>query len=112
VKASLWLWIWQRITAVLLLLLVWIHFGIMHFVDPTVEITFAASTLRLQSVLYALVDSLLLITGLFHGLNGLRNVILDYWPHAGRAASWVLGIIGVVAAAYGSTALFAFLTAK
>lgn len=111
-KASLWAWIWQRISAVLLLVLVWIHFGIMHFVDPTASITFAHSTLRLQSLLYVIVDSCLLVFGLFHGLNGLRNIILDYWPRAGKAAGGILGVLGVVAALYGSTALFTFLTAN
>jgi len=109
VKTSLWVWIWQRISAVLLLVLVWVHFGIMHFVDPTASITFAHSTLRLQNALYFLVDSCLLILGLFHGLNGLRNIILDYWPKAGRASAWVLGLLGVVLTVYGFTALFAFL---
>lgn len=108
-KASLWVWIWQRISAVLLLVLVWVHFGIMHFVDPTASITFAHSTLRLKNALYFLVDSGLLILGLFHGLNGLRNIILDYWPGAGRAAGWVVGLLGAVLTVYGFTALFTFL---
>nr|PZN74043.1 MAG: hypothetical protein DIU55_01200 [Bacillota bacterium] len=110
VKGSLWAWILHRITAVLLVVLVAIHFSIMHFVDPTAVITFADSQMRLQSALYLVVDAGLLLLGLYHGLNGIRNILLDYWPRAGRAAGWVLFVIGIVAAGYGSMALAAFLS--
>ncbi|MEW8979759.1 MAG: succinate dehydrogenase hydrophobic membrane anchor subunit [Symbiobacterium sp.] len=108
-KGSLWAWITHRITAVVLVVLGAIHFGVMHFVDPTAVITFGDSQMRLQSALYLVVDAGLLVTGLYHGLNGVRNIILDYWPGAGRAAGWILTAIGVVAAGYGSLALAAFL---
>jgi succinate dehydrogenase hydrophobic anchor subunit len=111
-NGSLWAWIFQRISAVLLVLFVAVHFGVMHFVDPTVEIHFADSSLRLKNFLYFIVDAGLLTLGLYHGLNGVRAVIIDYWPKAAKAAGWVLGIIGLVACFYGSTALFAFLNAK
>ncbi len=109
-KGSLWAWIFHRITAILLVVLVAIHFGIMHFVDPTAVITFADSQVRLQSALYMLVDVGLLVLGLYHGLNGIRNVVLDYWPRAGKAVGWILTLVGIVAVGYGSLALKAFLT--
>jgi succinate dehydrogenase hydrophobic anchor subunit len=111
-KGSLWAWIIQRISAVLLLIFVGVHFGIMHFVDPTVEITFADTSLRLKNVLYAIVDSGLLSLGLFHGLNGLRAIIIDYWPRARRTAAYILTVVGLAACGWGSTALFHFLNAK
>jgi len=108
-KGSLWAWMIHRVTAVLLVVFAGFHFAIMHFVDPTAVITFGDSQMRLQSVLYLIVDAGLLVTGLYHGLNGIRNIILDYWPRAGRTAGWILTVIGVVAAGYGSMALAAFL---
>lgn len=108
-KGSQWAWIIQRISAALLVVFVAVHFGIMHFVDPTVEITFASSSLRLQGVLYFIVDAGLLSLGLFHGLNGVRAIVYDYWPKAGKAASWVLTAIWVGAVVYGSSALMVFL---
>lgn len=108
-KGSLWAWILQRITAVLLVVLVAIHFGIMHFIDPTAVITFGDSQMRLQSALYMVVDVGLLVLGLYHGLNGIRNIVLDYWPKSGRVATWILTVIGIVAVGYGSMALAAFM---
>lgn len=108
-KASLWAWLMQRISAVVLLVLVSVHFGIMHFVDPSVHFDFASSSLRLKSVLYFMADAGLLALGLFHGLNGIRNIVLDYWPRHGRTAGWVLGMIGLLATGYGAMGLMAFL---
>lgn len=108
-KGSLWAWILQRITAVLLVVLVAIHFGIMHFIDPTAVITFGDSQMRLQSALYMVVDVGLLVLGLYHGLNGIRNIVLDYWPKSGRVATWILTVIGIAAVGYGSMALAAFM---
>ncbi|MGE5672513.1 MAG: hypothetical protein ACM3XM_01325 [Mycobacterium leprae] len=108
-RGSLWTWIWHRITAVVLVLLLGTHFAVMHFVNPTAEITFATSQVRLQSLLYMIVDFGMLLFALFHGLNGLRNIVLDYWPKAGKAVAWVLTVFGIIAVGYGSTALYAFL---
>jgi succinate dehydrogenase hydrophobic anchor subunit len=109
---GLWAWIFQRFTAVLLVLLLGTHFFVMHFVDPLAEIDFARSSFNLKSSLYFIFDSGLLAVGLFHGLNGIRNIILDWWPKAGKTAGWVLSLIGIVAAGYGSTALLAFINTK
>lgn len=111
-RASLWAWILQRITAVALLLLIAVHFSVMHFVDPTMTVDFASTTVRLKGVLYFAVDFSLLVLGLFHGLNGIRNIIVDYWPRANRAAGVALGLIGLLFAGYGSAALYVFLNIR
>lgn len=102
-----WAWLLHRVSAVLLIPLLALHLAIMHFVDPTATITFAGSSLRLQGSLYLVADTLLLATALYHGLNGVRNVILDYWPRAARGAAWVLWVLGLLALGYGTTALAA-----
>lgn len=109
---GMWAWIMQRLSAVILIVLVATHFGIMHFVDPTVEITFMDSQMRLKGFLYFLVDSGLLVLGLYHGLNGVRNVLLDYMPKAGKTLGWILTLIGVIWGGYGASALYTFLTLK
>lgn len=108
-KASLWAWILQRWTALLLFVFVGIHFSIMHFVDPTVHYTFATSSVRLQGLLYFIVDAGMLVCGLYHGLNGVRNIILDLWPNSAKVATWSLSLFGVVATLWGATALRIFL---
>lgn len=109
---GLWAWVLQRISSVLLIVLLGTHLFIMHFVNPLRVLDFAGSSFRLQALWYLIVDSALLAVGLFHGLNGIRNIIGDYWPRLAAGAAWVLGLIGLVAAGYGSNALYLFLTTK
>lgn len=107
-RSGTWAWFMQRVSAALLIPLLVLHFAIMHFVDPEVILDFAGTSLRLQGLLYLAADSLLLMAALYHGLNGVRNVILDYWPRAGRGTAWVLWLLGLAAMGYGMTALAAF----
>ena len=83
------------------------HMIVLHYVDPSAEITLADTHVRLQSFLFIIVDSLLLGFGLFHGLNGVRNVAYDYFPKPGtrKAISSILLIVGVVVFAWGAFVL-------
>lgn len=104
-----WAWILQRFTAVLLLALLGAHFWVLHFVPANAVITFAGVSTRLQQALFWVVDFGLLLIALYHGLNGLRAVALDYWPRSDRSLSLVLLAIGLVAALYGGQALTVFI---
>lgn len=103
-----WLWALQRVSALVLVALLGLHMAIMHFVDPTAHVTFAGVSVRMQRAAYFTVDWLLLLLALFHGLNGARNVALDYWPRADRFIGWVLSLVGAAAIVYGGYALAAF----
>ena len=47
--------------------------------------------------------ALLLYTALFHGLNGLRAILVELLPgKAGKAATVILVVIGLAAAYYGT----------
>jgi succinate dehydrogenase / fumarate reductase membrane anchor subunit len=80
---------------------------VLHYVDPSAEITLADTQVRLQSFLFVLVDSLLLVFALFHGLNGVRNVAYDYFPKTGtrKVVSIVLLIVGVAVLVWGAFVL-------
>lgn len=75
---GVWAWIWQRITAVLLVLLLGTHMFVLHFVPENLTINAAGVLLRFKSALYLIIDSGLLAFGLYHGLNGVRNVLFDF----------------------------------
>ncbi len=106
-KRSFWLWFLQRVSSVGLIVVLLFHMIVLHYVDPSAEITLADTHVRLQSFLFIIVDSLLLGFGLFHGLNGARNVAYDYFPKPGnrKAISSVLLIVGVTVFVWGAFVL-------
>lgn len=112
VTSGSYAWIMQRVTAVLLLAFLGTHFFITHFAPVGEAITFERITVRLQSALLVFVDGGMLAIVLYHALNGLRNVIVDF--NIGRTAekclSIILLIIGILAFIYGLNALLPFTT--
>lgn len=113
-RTGLWTWLIQRVTAALLILFLLAHFWVTHFAIPGEQITFAGVTARLRSLFFIGLDSALLATTLYHGLNGVRNVIFDFNPGPGAklAISWVIFVIGLVTFVYGVNALVPFVTGK
>lgn len=111
-RGGMWAWLLQRVTAVLLLLGLAVHIIVTHALGLG-QLSFENVGIRLGSTVFIVLDLGLLAVGLFHGLNGLRGVLLDYGFSGGsrRAVSVVLGIIGVTAFAYGTWALWPWLTA-
>ncbi|CAG0946830.1 succinate dehydrogenase / fumarate reductase, membrane anchor subunit [Anaerolineae bacterium] len=108
---GVWAWILQRITAVLLLVLLGTHLAILHYVPENMNINFLGVAARFKSALYLIVDSGLLAVGLYHALNGVRNVLFDYIINDGtrRNINTVMWVVGVVFLAWGAYALTAFL---
>lgn len=109
---GMWLWLLQRVTAVILLLGLTAHLIATHALNIG-ELSYDNVGGRLASAFFVLVDFSLLAAGLFHGLNGLRMVLLDY-GFSGRSQtvlSWILAALGLVAFAAGVWALWPWLTA-
>jgi len=100
-------WYLQRITGGLLLLLLTAHFWVEHFMSAELRrgnLTYEAILGRIANPLWQSIDIGFLLIALFHGLNGLRNIILDYSGIGRRAAQAVSGAIiitGVVWAWWG-----------
>lgn len=106
-------WLLQRISAAFLAVLLAVHFWVGHYADWGEPVTFAGVHMRLQSAVFLLVDSLLLVSVTFHGLNGIRNILLDYpslLPH-NRPLSLILLIIGIATAIFGIYSLYPFIEA-
>lgn len=96
------LWLMQRITAVLLVILLALHIWASNF------------STNWAAYLRASVDLGLLALALFHGLNGVRTVVLDFGPsiHGRRFLSAGLVTIGVVGFLFGIYGLVPLLFAK
>ena len=88
---SVMLWVLQRITAVLLVVFLGLHLWASNF------------TADWAALFRALVDLTLLALALFHGLNGVRAVVLDFGPglQGRRFLSASLAIVGIAAFLFG-----------
>lgn len=107
----MWLWLLQRVTAVILLLGLAAHVIVTHSLNLG-ELSYDNVAGRLALGFFVVVDFSLLGAGLFHGLNGIRMVLLDY-GFSGRGQtvlSWILVAVGLAAFASGTWALWPWLT--
>ena len=104
----MWSWLFQRITAVLLIVCLAIHLSLTHIANIG-EIDVENIGGRLAHSGLTAVDIILLAAGVFHALNGLRMVLMDYWFTSRARALWLtigLWVVGVVFLGYGIWALW------
>lgn len=99
---SVLLWLSQRITAVLLVAFLGLHLWLSNF------------ALDWAAYPRALVDLALLALALFHGLNGVRAVVLDFGlgQQAKQFLSLSLTLIGIIAFVSGAYGFWQLLLAK
>jgi len=97
-----WAWLLQRVTAVLILVFLAIHIYLAHFSNLNDELlSWENVESRVQALPLLIVDYGLLITAIFHGLNGLRMVGFDFIVdrtkrRAVDVALWIAGIAAVI----------------
>ncbi len=77
-----WFWLLQRLSGLLLLVLLPVHIVLTHFITPDQAIQFATVKARLSMSLIMGLDYALLFAGLFHALYGLFIVLQDISPVA------------------------------
>ncbi len=100
-------WYLQRITGALLLILLAAHFWVEHLMSAPLrrgDLTYEVILERISNPYWQVIDIAFLLVALYHGLNGLRNIILDYgWigRTAARASTVILALAGVVWAYWG-----------
>jgi len=70
-------WLWQRITAAFLVVVLAFHFFLLHFVNHADEVTFAMSQARMETLTYFSLMILFLLTATFHGVNGVYNALIN-----------------------------------
>jgi succinate dehydrogenase cytochrome b556 subunit len=100
-------WYLQRITGAALLLLLIMHFWVEHFTAEvrTGGLTFETVQRRFfQNRWFIAIDIAFLIIALYHGLNGVRNIIFDYGrvtPSYRKAVTMLLVVVGLIVAYWG-----------
>jgi succinate dehydrogenase cytochrome b556 subunit len=111
-RGGMWSWLFQRITAVLLIVCLAVHLIFTHILSIG-ELDYENIGTRLAHAGFIAVDIILLAAGIFHALNGLRMVLMDYWFTSRKRAmvlSIVLWVVGIVAMAYGTWALWPWIS--
>ena len=74
---GMWPWLGQRVTAVLVIVTIMVHLVLTHMF-ASIPLTFDDIGDRLASGAVLVNDVVLLFAVLFHGLNGVRMVVLDW----------------------------------
>ena len=94
-------WYLQRITGALLIVLLTAHFWVEHFMSAELrrgDLTYDSILGRISNPVWQFIDISFLLVALYHGLNGLRNIILDY-SRIGRGAAQAVSLVLVAAGA-------------
>ncbi len=103
----------QRITGLALLILLILHFWVEHFTRDVREngLTFEVVQRRFfGNPWFVTIDVAFLIIALYHGLNGVRNIIFDFGFITHRfkiAVTLALFFFGLVIAYWGIGAFYA-----
>ena len=107
-RGGMWPWLGQRVTAVLLLVTIMVHMILTHLFAIG-KLDYGNITARLAHAAVAVNDVVLLAAVLFHALNGVRMVVIDYWfakVGSRRTLDIALWAIGLGALVYGLWALW------
>ena len=104
-------WYLQRITGALLVLLLAAHFWVEHFMTAELQrgnLTYQAILVRIANPLWQAIDICFLLVALYHGLNGLRNIVLDYSRVSARALQAITAVLVVAGAVWAWWGITAF----
>ncbi len=70
-------WLLQRVSGVILVAGLLIHFYLMHFSGPE-QLTYASVTNRLSNPFWIAFNVIFLLSAIYHGFNGLWGIALEY----------------------------------
>ncbi|AGK99692.1 succinate dehydrogenase membrane subunit [Desulfoscipio gibsoniae] len=90
-----WVWLLQRISAALLLIILGLHVWLIYVTNPVEVISFDEAKGRLTSASYIVLYALLLLFGLFHAFNGLYAVMVDMGLKARLITICILLVVGL-----------------
>ena len=111
-RGGMWPWLGQRVTAVLVIVTIMVHLVLTHYIAIG-ELSFDNIGERLAGGAVLVNDIVLLVAVVYHALNGLRMVVLDWGLSnvAGRRVfDVVLWLAGIATIVYGIWALWALVS--
>jgi succinate dehydrogenase / fumarate reductase membrane anchor subunit len=107
-------WLLQRISAVILFVLLFFHFIVYHFITQGRTTTYQFVLARAQSWWFPLVQFAFLFTALYHGLNGVWSVLEDYTSSKFWRLVWysLLLTVGIILLFVGTLTIIKLYTLK
>jgi succinate dehydrogenase cytochrome b556 subunit len=111
-RGGVWGWLMQRVTAVVLIVGLGTHLVATHILNIG-DLSYDNIAARLAGAFFIIIDVGLLAAAIFHGLNGLRMVLLDYFWNARRQRlvfTWLLWAFGTAFFIFGLWALWPWIT--
>jgi succinate dehydrogenase cytochrome b556 subunit len=105
-KSGMWPWFLQRLTALFLVTGLLVHFWVLHFRIER-PVTYAKVLDRLSSSGWILFDSLLLIACIYHALNGIYSILVDFNPklQTKKLVYYVFMVAGIILSIFGISVL-------
>ncbi|MDH5506731.1 MAG: hypothetical protein OEZ02_05885 [Anaerolineae bacterium] len=102
-------WRWMRYSSVALIPLVWFHVLLQDVIVGVHKIDIDYVFVRWSNIGIQIYDILLLAFAFAHGMNGLRQVTMDFFhsDKARRTASWLIFILWLVVSIIGAFAIIA-----
>jgi len=73
-----WTWFLQRVSAVVLFVVLGLHIGFLHFSHSGPPLNYGDIIPRLKTPIFITLDILLLVFGIYHALYGVYSVFLDF----------------------------------
>jgi succinate dehydrogenase / fumarate reductase, membrane anchor subunit len=101
---ELYSWFFMRVSAVVLVLMVILHFAITHIINDVAAVDYNFVVDRWASPFWRIYDVVLLLLALLHGTNGARIVIEDYvrprgWRVFAQSTLYVLAAVLLIVGA-------------
>ncbi len=109
--ASKWAWIFQRVSGVLLIVLIFTHLFVNLLTgDGVNQIDFAFVAGKWSSTLWQWWAVIMLVLAMVHGTNGMRLLVQDYArrPFVRHTLLWALNVAMVVTIVLGTLVVFTF----
>lgn len=107
-REGAWLWFIKAITGLLVIVILFIHLIVNHFVAPNGLLSYADVVRYYQNPIIPIMEIGLVAFAVSHSLIGLRGILLDLKPTRTFiiAINWLFSIIGVAAVIYGIWLIF------
>lgn len=110
-RAQRWAWVFQRVSGVILIVLIFTHLFINLMTgDGINQIDFAFVAGKWAAPLWRWWDFTMLVLGMLHGYNGMRMIVDDYATRRWLRSTfdWALRISTLVIIVLGSLVIFTF----